>query len=1395
MGKNQLTRRMSFVALCCLLVSVLAPVLPVAAVQSSVQFYLPWPAGERMEVSAGNCESTDPGAHCDQYNYYAWDFINPTSSSKQLVASAPGIVCFVQTNIPDDRIFNQPHGGNSVIIAHEDSSCEQDSEGLYTGYHHLAYQSVPVSVGQHINAGDAIGAMGQTGYAFGSHLHFSAYSRYYLYDDTAAGLSTAITFADPSVAATQGIPAPGTTYTSSNTSWYSVEPTDGLTVQLVATHSSKCLDVAGGVGATGDYANVQQYGCQGPDQRNQTWRLKAVNGGYNLIAVHSGKCLDVAGGIDATGDYANVQQYTCRDAAQTNQIWRFSRVGHGYNIVAVHSDKCLDVAGGIDATGDYANVQQYTCRDAAQANQIWVLHRIIVPPTNNCLVPFLRYWSPIYQRHQYEVDWNILQGGNALWRFEGIEGYFAQDVNCFAVPMVPMHRFLLSDRGNKIFYTADQDESNRLVQQGYIYQVAGYVLSDSSPCSVNTMPLHRLYHEARDDHFWTINLAEAEAAQHNNNYMSEGIAAKLLADGFTGCDTSNAVYPLELYTESNFEGELCYVISGLSLTTNIPENCNERVSSIRLRNGWSVRVASSKNLQGDRRCITHSIADLSQETFGSTANVSLNDSISSFAFYAHANCEPILATPNQPAIKPRTSWNARDAKTGSIIQTPTRFVIHHTDNTIDGFGFSKALMGVTGKIYSDWKNHILPFWIDMDWEKFQVELLDPSFSSMVNTWEGLIWLIQAQHMYVDGYSDIAYHYLIAPDGTIYEGRQYGPSVVGQSVANANTGIIGIAFLGDFHAGTDETASAPTEEALKSAKQLTQWIANDYDIDLQGFYTLPEEVGGNPSCKIAHNTNSAPTLGCMISNVAGHKDYWRFVGGVETDCPGNLAGILPFLRGVGSMPQSTNYAGAAPINSGLLIGLFSPAVTGIVDPQGRRLGIDPATQQFVKTIPGGVFEHDSAINDEDSPHDDPFWLYVPEPMSGIYTLDVLGTGNGAYGLGFMDIETRTTKFLTGTTSVNEQDAFQVIYDSEQAGSFEVWSDGTPPVTTLTASGTKGQQGWFISNVTVTLTATDLPDPGASGIARVEYSFDHGVTWQTYLHPFALTNGTHTILYRSIDRVNNRESVQTRVVKVDTLAPTTHIRLDATLGRNNWYTSTVQITFEAQDNPDGSGVSSIEWSDDQHTWIPYTGPFAYEKEGIIHLTTRVRDVAGNQESPAADVTFKVDRQPPAVVIHADKLQYTRVDLITITFSGSDPSPGSGLASLVGTFNGAPISSGVPIDPFWFPLGPYNASATAVDNAGWSTTETTSVELIATLSSLRSTILRLRELGEIDRDGIRQSLLAKVDAAVASHGRGNLTAARNQLGSLISELQAQRGKHITVRAADLLIGDTRYVRDQLQ
>ncbi|MET9600874.1 RICIN domain-containing protein [Streptomyces sp. NPDC006459] len=92
-----------------------------------------------------------------------------------------------------------------------------------------------------------------------------------------------------------------------------------------AVHSGKCLDVAGGTGATGDGVNVQQWSCLGSGQTNQRWYLDHLgNGKYNIRAVHSGKCLDVEGGTGATGDGVNVFQWSCLGSGQTNQQWAFS---------------------------------------------------------------------------------------------------------------------------------------------------------------------------------------------------------------------------------------------------------------------------------------------------------------------------------------------------------------------------------------------------------------------------------------------------------------------------------------------------------------------------------------------------------------------------------------------------------------------------------------------------------------------------------------------------------------------------------------------------------------------------------------------------------------------------------------------------------------------------------------------------------------------------------------------------------------------------------------------------------------------------------------------------------------------------------------------------------------
>ena len=55
-----------------------------------------------------------------------------------------------------------PIRGNSVLIDH--------GAGVVTGYHHLF--EIDVSVGQTVEAGDAIAKMGSTGFSTGPHLHW-----------------------------------------------------------------------------------------------------------------------------------------------------------------------------------------------------------------------------------------------------------------------------------------------------------------------------------------------------------------------------------------------------------------------------------------------------------------------------------------------------------------------------------------------------------------------------------------------------------------------------------------------------------------------------------------------------------------------------------------------------------------------------------------------------------------------------------------------------------------------------------------------------------------------------------------------------------------------------------------------------------------------------------------------------------------------------------------------------------------------------------------------------------------------------------------------------------------------------------------------------------------------
>lgn len=95
----------------------------------------------------------------------------------------------------------------------------------------------------------------------------------------------------------------------------------------------------------------------------------------------------------------------------------------------------------------------------------------------------------------------------------------------------------------------------------------------------------------------------------------------------------------------------------------------------------------------------------------------------------------------------------------------------------------------------------------------------------------------------------------------------------------------------------------------------------------------------------------------------------------------------------------------------------------------------------------------------------------------------------------------------------------------------------PTTTCTLSPASpdGNHGWYVSPVTITLTATDDTE-----VAATYYRIDGGA-WLTYTAPITISvDGTHWVDYYSVDLVGNAEPMKSTIsFKIDTKAPTGEI----------------------------------------------------------------------------------------------------------------------------------------------------------------------------------------------------------------------------------------------------------------
>ncbi len=97
----------------------------------------------------------------------------------------------------------------------------------------------------------------------------------------------------------------------------------------------------------------------------------------------------------------------------------------------------------------------------------------------------------------------------------------------------------------------------------------------------------------------------------------------------------------------------------------------------------------------------------------------------------------------------------------------------------------------------------------------------------------------------------------------------------------------------------------------------------------------------------------------------------------------------------------------------------------------------------------------------------------------------------------------------------------------------FDDTTPPVTTCTLNPPEpnGNNSWYVSDVEVTLNATD----DMSGVNRTEYRINNG-SIKTYTEPFyVFQDGEHTLEYRSIDYAGNVEDWKSVEFKIDQTGP--------------------------------------------------------------------------------------------------------------------------------------------------------------------------------------------------------------------------------------------------------------------
>jgi parallel beta-helix repeat protein len=109
---------------------------------------------------------------------------------------------------------------------------------------------------------------------------------------------------------------------------------------------------------------------------------------------------------------------------------------------------------------------------------------------------------------------------------------------------------------------------------------------------------------------------------------------------------------------------------------------------------------------------------------------------------------------------------------------------------------------------------------------------------------------------------------------------------------------------------------------------------------------------------------------------------------------------------------------------LYVSVYCPVDLFVVDPEGKRIGMDPFTQEVVNEIPDAIYIGSDVY---------PEIVWIPSPLEGKYNIALIGTNAGSYNL---TIEYETEPFetlsqnLTGTITKNVIHSYPISLTSEE-----------------------------------------------------------------------------------------------------------------------------------------------------------------------------------------------------------------------------------------------------------------------------------------------------------------------------------------------------------------------------